>query len=230
MHEFSNGALGISILGRGLVDGLPQIEDEDVLLFDPEWLFHHGEGGDIIAVSLGETPVALEPSEGSLTPGTDVHQIGDVVSSGDVVLAVVGWESRPGQEAQSPLPAGMRFVVVDLVLVNQGQRALQVKQLGLKDQTGEAGVLCRMQEPGQDEEQTQRRLECQNPPGLFSLFRHDQSDQKRTRKSGNQSIQHGGDPFDQRVSISNVTVVHVFMIGMRRGSGRLHPRQRIHSF
>ena len=35
VHEFANGALAISILGRGLVDGLPGFQDEDVLLFDP---------------------------------------------------------------------------------------------------------------------------------------------------------------------------------------------------
>jgi hypothetical protein len=115
-------------------------------------------GGEAIlvgrAVPVGENRrmtavpvVAARPTE-SVTAPTDapvpaatvpqVYRVSDVVQLGDVALAVVGWSRPEGTQFARP-GAGKRFVGVELLVVNQGERAANLStlaQMSLKDAEG----------------------------------------------------------------------------------------------
>jgi hypothetical protein len=64
-----------------------------------------------------------------------IYRVGDVVQLGDVALAVVGWSRPEGTQFARP-EAGKGFVGVELLVVNQGERAVNLStlaQMSLKD-------------------------------------------------------------------------------------------------
>lgn len=78
-----------------------------------------------------------EADEAAAPSGPDLYQVGDVVAMGDVVMAVLGWETPAGDQFFQP-EEGKQFVVVDVMLVNQGNRSVSVSsllQMELKDET-----------------------------------------------------------------------------------------------
>jgi hypothetical protein len=87
-------------------------------------------------------PAQAEPTptqEPAPPPAQTSYQIGDVISIGDVVMAVLGWDVPPGDEFSKP-EEGKQFVAIDVVLVNSGARAASVSsmlQMRLKDDTGQ---------------------------------------------------------------------------------------------
>lgn len=66
-------------------------------------------------------------------------KVGDVVSIGDNVLVVLGWENVPASDFSVP-EAGKKFVAVELLIVNKSQSAMSVStllQMSMKDDTGQ---------------------------------------------------------------------------------------------
>jgi hypothetical protein len=78
---------------------------------------------------------APQPTDTSSDPLT--YEVGDIVSMGDIVMVVLGWDTPPGDEFTQP-EEGNKFVVVDILFVNQGLDATNVSsllQFTLKDTT-----------------------------------------------------------------------------------------------
>ena len=78
-------------------------------------------------------PITEEPTEA--VPMN--YQVGDIISMGDVVMVVLGWDNPPGDDFSKP-DEGNVFVAVELILVNQTDSSTSVSsilQMELKDDT-----------------------------------------------------------------------------------------------
>lgn len=68
-----------------------------------------------------------------------IYQIGDIISINDRVLVVLGWDQPPGGDFNPP-DEGKKYLVVDLIIANQGAKSFSsspVFQMTLKDPTGQ---------------------------------------------------------------------------------------------
>lgn len=68
-----------------------------------------------------------------------VFNVGDVVSIGDSVLVVLGWEDVAGSDFAKP-DEGNKFITTEIVLVNQSGSPASISsllQMSLKDETGQ---------------------------------------------------------------------------------------------
>lgn len=94
--------------------------------------------GEVIA-TVGATAGAPPTAEPTVAPPTS-YKVGDIISIGDVVLVVLGWNNPPGNEVIRP-DAGNVFVAVDVMLVNQSASPIAVTpvlQMELRDETFQA--------------------------------------------------------------------------------------------
>ena len=69
--------------------------------------------------------------------GPEVYKVGDVISIGDTVMVVLGWDEPAGNQFAKP-DAGNKFVAVEIILVNRGNSPSSVSsllQMALKDDT-----------------------------------------------------------------------------------------------
>lgn len=67
-----------------------------------------------------------------------IYEVGDIISIDDTVLVVLGWDQPPGGDFNPP-DSGKKYLVVDLMIANQGDRSFNsspVFQMTLKDQSG----------------------------------------------------------------------------------------------
>ena len=72
-------------------------------------------------------------------PAWSCIKLGDVISSGDMVITVLGWDLPSGTDFIQP-EEGYHFIVVDVIVVNRGThpRTLSsVTQMKIKDSTGQ---------------------------------------------------------------------------------------------
>lgn len=86
-----------------------------------------------------ETSPTDVPTEEPTEAGPTTYQVGDIISMGDVVMTVLGWEVPPGDDFSQP-EEGKKFVAVELVLVNQTDSPISVSsmlQMQLKDDTNQ---------------------------------------------------------------------------------------------
>lgn len=104
--------------------------------------------GEADTAQATEAVEAAEPTEEGATEappatntplpeGPKTYEIGDVISIGDSVMVVLGWESPEGDEFTQP-DEGSKFVAVELLLVNQSDEPRTVSslmQMSLKDDT-----------------------------------------------------------------------------------------------
>jgi hypothetical protein len=91
--------------------------------------------------TAAEEPKAEEatPTDTPVPEGSTTYQIGDIISIGDTVMVVLGWDSPPGDDFNKP-DEGKKFVAVELLLVNQGSEPASISsllQMSLKDETGQ---------------------------------------------------------------------------------------------
>lgn len=89
--------------------------------------------------AVTEEPEAEEPTATPMPEGPTTYEVGDIVSIGDVVMVVLGWDYPPGDEFNEP-EEGKKFVAVELLLVNQGSETASISsmlQMSLKDDTGQ---------------------------------------------------------------------------------------------
>ena len=97
----------------------------------------------LVATSASPVDSGSQPQEQPTQAPAPVTQqnykVGDVVSIGDHVLVVLGWENiQPGDFSKPD--AGKKFVAVELLIVNNSQSAMSVStllQMSMKDDTGQ---------------------------------------------------------------------------------------------
>jgi hypothetical protein len=81
-----------------------------------------------------------DPSGDTLQTAQEViYEVGDIISINDAVLVVLGWDQPPGGNFNPP-DVGKRYLVVDLMIANQGERSFSsspVFQMTLKDLSGQ---------------------------------------------------------------------------------------------
>jgi len=73
------------------------------------------------------------------TPQEVIYEVGDIISINDAVLVILGWDQPPGGDFNPP-DEGKKYLVVDLMIANQGERSFNsspVFQMTLKDPTGQ---------------------------------------------------------------------------------------------
>ena len=86
-----------------------------------------------------EAPEEEESAEEPTATGPTTYQVGDIISIGDIVMVVLGWDMPPGDDFSQP-DEGNAFVAVEVILVNQSDSAESVSsmlQMKLKDDTGQ---------------------------------------------------------------------------------------------
>jgi len=96
------------------------------------------EPGEDISAVLSTQPVSLKPPAEFLTSFPGTRKIGEVITSGDLTLSVLGWESVPDDRQGMNLPKDMKYVVVELAAANNGKKTHVNYDwlIGLKDITG----------------------------------------------------------------------------------------------
>ena len=73
------------------------------------------------------------------TPQEVIYEVGDIVSINDAVLVILGWDQPPGGDFNPP-DEGKKYLAVDLMIANQGERSFNsspVFQMTLKDPSGQ---------------------------------------------------------------------------------------------
>ena len=121
MRKIHPGVLSlVLVLGFGLIGVGCELQETPVVV---------ATGVDQSARSAGETSEVPEPI---------AYQVGDIISIEDTLLVVLGWDQPSGGDFNAPA-VGKKYIAVDVLLVNQGQRPLSVSplfQMSLKDGTG----------------------------------------------------------------------------------------------
>ncbi len=90
---------------------------------------------------IGDIGVSDQTSneETPYTPQEVIYEVGDIVSINDAVLVILGWDQPPGGDFNPP-DEGKKYLVVDLMIANQGERSFNsspVFQMTLKDPSGQ---------------------------------------------------------------------------------------------
>jgi hypothetical protein len=90
---------------------------------------------------IGEIGVGDQASneETPQIPQEVIYEVGDIISINNVVLIVLGWDQPPGGDFNPP-DEGKKYLVVDLMIANQGERSFNsspVFQMTLKDPSGQ---------------------------------------------------------------------------------------------
>jgi signal peptidase I len=68
-----------------------------------------------------------------------IYEVGDIISIDNTILVVLGWDQPPGGDFNPP-DAGKKYLVVDVMLANQGENSFNISpvfQMTLKDSTGQ---------------------------------------------------------------------------------------------
>ncbi len=85
------------------------------------------------------TEEAAVPTENAAPTGPEAYAVGDIVSIGDNILVILGWQNVPEDDFATP-DDGKKFIAVDMVIVNQSDEAVSIStmlQMALKDETGQ---------------------------------------------------------------------------------------------
>jgi len=96
----------------------------------------------LIATSAPQTESESQLAEPTQAPppvSQNIYKVGDIVSIGDTVLVVLGWENVEPNDFSKP-DEGKKFIAVELLVVNKSQAAITVStllQMSLKDDTGQ---------------------------------------------------------------------------------------------
>jgi|GEM_PF-4350887 len=132
---------------KGLVPGermrgkilfqVPMADSGYVFVFNTTWVSLPKPGEDIL-VALSAQPGFVKLPAEFLIPFPGTRKIGDVITNGDLTLSVLGWESMLDEKSMF-LPEDMKYVVIELVAANHGNKTLSIRNygIGLKNITGE---------------------------------------------------------------------------------------------
>ena len=78
-------------------------------------------------------------SESNNLPQEIIYSVGDIISINETILVVLGWDQPPGGDFNPP-DEGKDYLVVDLMIANQGDKSFNVApafQMTLKDASGQ---------------------------------------------------------------------------------------------
>jgi hypothetical protein len=79
------------------------------------------------------------PGESSEIPRETIYAVGDIISINETILVVLGWDQPPGGDFNPP-DSGKEYLVVDLMIANQGDKSFNVSpafQMTLKSASGQ---------------------------------------------------------------------------------------------
>lgn len=79
-----------------------------------------------------------DPEDTIQVPDEVIYEVGDIVSIDDAILVVLGWDQPLGGDFNPP-DEGKKYLVVDLMIANQGERSFNsspVFQMSLKSPSG----------------------------------------------------------------------------------------------
>ena len=128
-----------------IVFQVPKISSDYLLVFNTARILIRNKpdiGYDVnnIIISLGSEPIILDSPDDFFSPDTSVYEIGDIISSNDVVLVVLGWEYvSSDQLVKMREPEDEEIIVLDIILLNQGTHSIEINeviQTGVKDKSG----------------------------------------------------------------------------------------------
>ena len=90
---------------------------------------------------VGEIGSEIQDSgeSGSQPPQEVIFEVGDIISVNHIILVILGWDQPPGGDFNPP-DEGKKYLVVDLIIGNQGNKSFissPVFQMTLKDSTGQ---------------------------------------------------------------------------------------------
>ncbi len=87
-------------------------------------------------IGVADQPFGEEPLQ---TSQETIYEVGDIISINDTILVVLGWDQPLGGDFNPP-DEGKKYLVVDLMIANQGERSFHsspVFQMTLKDPSGQ---------------------------------------------------------------------------------------------
>ena len=92
------------------------------------------------ATKIGDLSTGNQtPPESSQLPREIIYNVGDIISINNTILVVLGWDQPPGGDFNPP-DAGKEYLVVDLMIANQGEKSFNISpafQMTLKDNSGQ---------------------------------------------------------------------------------------------
>jgi len=97
-----------------------------------------GGGEEPVRVGTVDTAGDGDTSQAA-SAGQETYQVGDVISTGDMLVVLLGWSEPSPNDFIQP-EEGYRFIVVDVLVVNQGAQPRTLAsglQMKLKDSTGQ---------------------------------------------------------------------------------------------
>jgi hypothetical protein len=90
------------------------------------------------ATKIGDISTGSQSSESVEEAGEVIYQVGDIVRIDQTVLVVLGWDQPPGGDFNPP-DEGKKYLVIDLMIANQGDRSFNITpafQMTLKHPDG----------------------------------------------------------------------------------------------
>ena len=90
---------------------------------------------------IGDLNSGNQTSSGEISDLSEeiIYNVGDIISINDTILVVLGWDQPPGGDFNPP-DEGKEYLVVDLMIANQGQKSFNISppfQMTLKDSSGQ---------------------------------------------------------------------------------------------
>ena len=89
---------------------------------------------------IGEVATAQGSAPSTSTPILETtYKVGDIIRVNQTILVILGWDQPPGGEFNPPDP-GKKYLVVDLMIANQGDRSYNLSpvfQMSLKSPEGQ---------------------------------------------------------------------------------------------
>lgn len=92
-------------------------------------------------IKIGDIGAGDQSSSADSPPVSQeiIYEVGDIISINDTILVVLGWDQPLGGDFNPP-DTGKKYLVVDLMIANQGERSFNsspVFQMTLKDPSGQ---------------------------------------------------------------------------------------------
>lgn len=90
---------------------------------------------------IGDLGTPNQPASAQENPvsAETIYDVGDIIQVNDTLLVVLGWDQPPGGDFNPP-DEGKKYLVVDLIIANQGEKSFNsspVFQMSLKAPTGQ---------------------------------------------------------------------------------------------
>lgn len=90
---------------------------------------------------IGELATPNQPLSEETDPVSQetIYEVGDIIQINDTILVVLGWDQPPGGDLNPP-DEGKKYLVVDLIIANQGEKSFNsspVFQMSLKAPSGQ---------------------------------------------------------------------------------------------